>query len=813
MSSSKPEMPKQEIRKLLENLLNYDKRNNSLLKSSFKLKARWYQTTLKVDTTLDSLLEAKIFEPSEAFSSLSSYKTSNPKERLRYLFKKILEEKLKLFEDNRAKNDKGTYRGIKDWKFTLKLWYSPEEIAYIERNLRAFDQHWHKIYKTKSTNNLICHNLPPRHHTKLFGYQTELYRLLELLSPKSREQIICLEGMGGSGKTALALEVAYYCLEASKDRTNPLSFDALIFTSAQTTHVLGNSIMPKLLGADQCLGDIVRVMSDTLEFPLEPSLDFTKQLRLLLNHLNHKIVLLIIDNLETVRDRDAIANLISHFPETVKIILTSRIPFAQPNSCSISLTHLQPQPGAELIEDLAKKFQRILSQNQIKSIYKRTGGLPLAITYLIAQIITTGVPDDLIPMVVDNTPDNLLKFCFADLVKSLSSTPAYQYLLIAALFAQFASTKAISYINQSTEEITSSHLQHLSNLYLLLPQKTKQYSLHSLTQEYLQLELNQQPDYEMKIRDRQVQWYLQLVEPYGYLSADEWHDYQELEIEWGNLRSVVEWCIVTNRYLDVKNFWQGLKGFTCILGYWKERKLWLDWLLNIAQEKQDRQMVAEAKFHQSQTLARIDQSDASGEAMKLAQEAWDLKENCSLDWQLDLSLYITALYIRQQKTNSKETAQTWLYRSQQLFATLPETIPAYSEKRCQLSYYQAEIYTQSQQLETAFDTYQTALEIAETSNYQRGIAYVRARISVILIHQNKLTEAQQELLSLLELTQQYQDRRSRTFCYQYLAIVAKQLGDFTEVKQYATLAQEGFNNLGMETEAAEMEKFFAELNE
>ena len=805
MSEPKSEILK-EVRQLLENLLYYDRNRKLSSTSPFKLKTTWNRTNLKVITTLDDLLAAKIFESTKSFSSLSNYKTTDSKEHLRYLLKKILEEKLNLLEDNRAKNNQGTYRGIKDWKFTLKLWYSPEEIPYIERNLRAFDQHWDKIYKPKHSKQLIYDNLPPRQHTQLFGYQSELDYLLELLSPKSRKQTIRLEGMGGSGKTSLALEVAHYCLEVNKDRTNPLSFDAIIFTSAQTTHVVSNSIMPKLLGADQCLGDIVRVMSDTLKFPLEPSLDFTRQLQLLINHLNHKLVLLIIDNLETVADRDAIANLISHFPETVKVIVTSRVPFAQPNSCSITLTHLQPEPGAELIEDLAKKFQRILSPNQINSIYKQTGGLPLAITYLVAQIVTTGVSNEEIPTVLNKTPDELLQFCFADLVKSLASTPAYPYLLIAAIFAQFASVGAISFIAQTTEQITSDNLQHLANLHLLFPQKTEQYSLHSLTQEYLQLKLERQPDYEAQIRDRQVQWYLQLVEPYRYLSADEWHDYQELETEWINLRSVIEWCIWCDRYSDVKNFWQGLKGFTRTLGYWTERKIWLDWLLNTAQQKEDWQMVAEAKFHFSQTLAHIDQTDASGEAMKLAQEAWELKEYCSAHWQLDLSLYITALYIRQQNSNSWQTAQQWCDRSRQLFGSLLETAPAYSEKKCQLAYYQGEIYTQCRQLEKALNTYQSALEIAKSNNHKRGIAYIRSRISIILIQQNKLNKARQELLLLLELTKQYQDRRSEALCYRYLATIAEKQEKLEEAKRYATIARESFNNLGMETEAAEIEK-------
>jgi LuxR family glucitol operon transcriptional activator len=127
---------KVEVHKLLENLLNYDAQPNFLFKPPFKLKTRWHQTNLKVDTTLENLLTAKIFEPAEAFSSLPSDETSNPIDRLRYLFKKILEGKLNIFEDDRVKNEHGKYQGMENWKFTLKLWHSPEEIQ--SSRIRSF---------------------------------------------------------------------------------------------------------------------------------------------------------------------------------------------------------------------------------------------------------------------------------------------------------------------------------------------------------------------------------------------------------------------------------------------------------------------------------------------------------------------------------------------------------------------------------------------------------------------------------------------------------------------------------------------------
>ncbi|BAZ43443.1 ECF subfamily RNA polymerase sigma-24 factor [Chondrocystis sp. NIES-4102] len=800
---------KQELIKFLTNLLNYEREKKSLSATSPTIEIKWKEKDLIVRTTLQDLVSAKIFEPTQYCLTSSKSKYND---RVRYLLLKILKDKLEILEDQRTKNNNrsksdSSAKGSKYWKFTLKLWYSPKELSYIERNIIAFNGCWHDKHNNKSSQQFIYQNLRPRLYTQLFGYQTEWNQLLELLSPHSRERIICIEGMGGIGKTSLALEVAYYCLDKSRDFDDPLYFHAIIDTCAKNIQVLGNRIMPTLLEPEKSSHDIVRAIAETIEFPIEPSLNSQQKLKLLLNHLKDKLVLLIIDNLETIEDGDAIALLIANFPETVKIIITSRIPFALPNSCSITLNPLKPEAGAELIEDLAKKWQRNLSPEQISWIYEKTGGLPLAITYLIAQIVTTSIPNELMPMVVNKTSEELLRFCFDDLVKSLSNTPAYQCLLITALFAEFANVKAIAFINQTTIEITSKHLQHLTRLHLI-SQASQQYSLHSLTQEYLQLELQQQEDYLIQIRARQIQWYQQLVAPYLSVSADEWHSYQELKTEWRNLRYIIEYCLnIGERYVEVKKFWYALKGFTSTLGYWSERKVWLNWLLQQAQQREDWQMVAEAMFHQSQTLAYVDERDGEGKAIKLALLAWDLKEYCPVEWQFDLSLYITALYIRQQNPDSYLPAQQWLDNSQELFDTLPVNIPLYLQKKCQLFYYQAELYTQSQQLEIALNTYQTALEIAKAINYQRGIAYIRSRISIILFEQSKLNQAQQELSSLLDLTQQYGDRRSSTFCYQYLAIVAKRLDNPQEAKHYAALAQQGFNNLGMEAAAAEMEKF------
>ena len=51
----------------------------------------------------------------------------------------------------------------------------------------------------------------------------------------SRSYLVCIDGIGGIGKTALALEVAHACLKASKSEVSASSistFDAFVWTTA-----------------------------------------------------------------------------------------------------------------------------------------------------------------------------------------------------------------------------------------------------------------------------------------------------------------------------------------------------------------------------------------------------------------------------------------------------------------------------------------------------------------------------------------------------------------------------------------------------
>ncbi len=75
---------------------------------------------------------------------------------------------------------------------------------------------------------LVRHNLPPQTN-KFIGRESELKRLMEILSESHSAHIITIDGIGGVGKTALILEAAYRCLAATENHIDNIpNFDAII---------------------------------------------------------------------------------------------------------------------------------------------------------------------------------------------------------------------------------------------------------------------------------------------------------------------------------------------------------------------------------------------------------------------------------------------------------------------------------------------------------------------------------------------------------------------------------------------------------
>ncbi|OLE51758.1 MAG: hypothetical protein AUG51_21075 [Acidobacteria bacterium 13_1_20CM_3_53_8] len=162
----------------------------------------------------------------------------------------------------------------------------------------------------------IPDNLPRR--SSFFGRDKEMEAVMRALSPEDRTWGVLLDGIGGIGKSALAVEAAYRCKEKG-------SFDAFIFVSAKQNILAPEKIrelVPVARTLDEFLNETARILG-RIDIP---KLASDGKRRALLDALRETPTLLIYDNLETLTkdEQETMADFLRELPQKCKAIITSR---------------------------------------------------------------------------------------------------------------------------------------------------------------------------------------------------------------------------------------------------------------------------------------------------------------------------------------------------------------------------------------------------------------------------------------------------------------------------------------------------------
>jgi hypothetical protein len=725
------------------------------------------------------------------------------------------------------------------------------------------------------------HNLPVRYHTALIGRETEMIRLLELLSCDRPTSHISVEGIGGAGKTSLVLEAAYRCLQAScGEQTTPLAptFDAIIFTSAKQQHLIGNTILQRHR-RERTLNDIFRAIFRTLQCPGSLPADFDQQIECIQNHLEKRQTLLIVDNLETLDDQEAVLAFLYELPPTVKVVITTRVRGAFGIRIYLECLHLNE--ALRLIEHQAKEQSVLLKPTQFQGIYERTSGLPLGIVYAIGQLSVYGVSTDALATRLIQANSDLALYCFEDSVQRLRGQLAHYLLMGLALFVKSASLDAIESIalpkadsnhevnpksqipnpkslDQTTDGTSLSFegeklgvgvlaasknknlppasvrgsasspepltltaeayllpptfidfLDALAQLYRLrlVMQRGERYDMHPLTREYAVAELRTHPEFEQQAREGWVNWYLNFCEPYRQPNWRQWHDYQNLDREWENLQAVIDWCIQQNRYEDIKTFWQQVKGYTYLHGYWHERLTWIDWLLQAAQQRQDKSAIAEALIDKGWTLTLMGKPERLAEVDALFEQVSHLQDGEDLLLQLELTIDRAVLSIHQRQF---ERARYFLNQGRELLKRVQIEQPTAERQQIRIDYYEAEVWFGMGNYAQAKIGYQKALEQARTAQCQQLEVYILNWLAdVALAGEHNLNEAEQLLKTSMPIALERKDKISIAFHKRSWAHLEKLRGNLAQFQNWAIEAAESFESLGMVAEAQEIQSWLS----
>ena len=654
----------------------------------------------------------------------------------------------------------------------------------------------------------IPYNLPSRDRDELIGRQSEIARLLELLTPQHAAHLITVDGIGGVGKTALVLEVAYRCLKISSgEEFDPKvpPFGAIIFVSAKQQYLTPEGIFQSN-EAKRTLRDIMREIASTLNYleimhsaPQEQFFHVRKA-------LSNQRTLLIVDNLETMEDKQEIMSFLYELPSSVKVVITTRerILLFSP----IRLDQLPQEEALNLIEREAREKEAAVSQTQALRLYNHIGGIPAALVYAVGQI-ASGFSLETVIERVPKVKSDVARFCFEGSLEPLRGQAAHYLLMAIAMFSKPPVREALVHTAGLTRDQirVEEGLAQLRKLSLIREQGGR-YSMLPLTREYALSELAARPSFEQEARAHWVEWYKDYTKKYGKKDWDDWNVlYDRIEEEWENLLTVFDWCAIHERYDDIRYFWQErqLVKFAKTYGYWDDRLFWLEWLIQSAEKRGDWSNAVKAIVDLGSIFTLMGQFEEADRHLK---KAWGIHQYIDPQVRLFLTQTIAELRIRQKIYHD---ALEWLNRAEVLLDEIIPTLGEPERTRRWVDYQSRRgfLFYHMKDYERAELYYLDMLNQAEAIGWHRPVGFAQNHLAYIAIAEDELEKAESLLQTGLPVDK---DKRLTAFHKYVLAYFHQKKGVIDEARQLAQEALDDFESLGMKPDAQEVEELLQQLN-
>jgi tetratricopeptide (TPR) repeat protein len=379
----------------------------------------------------------------------------------------------------------------------------------------------------------ILANLPRRPY--FVGREAELRTVLQSLQPNSRTYLIGIEGIGGVGKSALAIEVSHRCLEADL-------FESVIWISAKESILTLHGIEP-IIPEAKSLSDILITIGTSLGNPTIGNLSIQDQIRRAYNLLARRTTLLILDNFESLskNEQSDILEFLRRSPVTLKIIVTSRERVAEGQI--IRLQGLSFVESNALLEWDAQQKNIQLTSDQNKYLVDLTGGLPLALLWVQGQIAVLGYS---VTQILDklnlDAEIPILQYCFNHSWNLLRHISEKRLLYILALQPDAVSREALKEITEIEDDDSFDiAISDLLQLTLIEHEPDKDYfSILSLTRKYIRTKFAGDRNFINRAELKTAQYYVKLLsKKSGY---KEWRGFDELLLDRNNILGVAQWC-------------------------------------------------------------------------------------------------------------------------------------------------------------------------------------------------------------------------------------------------------------------------------
>ncbi|MEH1889869.1 MAG: tetratricopeptide repeat protein [Nostoc sp.] len=438
----------------------------------------------------------------------------------------------------------------------------------------------------------------PRYNDVFVGRKQEIARCLEALSPEERGWGVAIDGIGGMGKTALALEVAHLARQQAL-------FDAYLFVSAKTTRLSIEGVREETLALSS-LDSFCREFSKRLgQTDIVTMTDATERRRALLDALRGRRTLLIWDNLETLNaeEREMISEFLRKLPTPNKAIITSRRRTGE-SALTIRLDRLLEAEALELMREKGRKHPRLAQElNATKpeiltALYEASGGNPLALDWTLGQVAHKGysISDALERLRNAAKSPDLYGFLFADAAQTLSEKDR-TVLCALAVFLTPAKTAALADATDLAITEIQVSLERLVTLSLVNELGGERFGLHPLTRTYILAAVGGTDTvgtaplsgirFDSAAQRKVLRYWVDYAQKYGGDGKDAYQTHDKLEAEWQNLEGVAttlrEMAGISDALKDRQaaqmliDLEGALYNFLFFRGYWDERLRLGEW--------------------------------------------------------------------------------------------------------------------------------------------------------------------------------------------------------------------------------------------
>lgn len=654
---------------------------------------------------------------------------------------------------------------------------------------------------------LITHNLPRRQHMKLVGRYQELAEIKQFLSPRHRMGVVCISGGGGVGKTALALEIAHDCYKEGVALLQSERFQAIVWVTAKTTELLpAGQVERQPTFTD--LDSVYRAIAELLDIPaIFRAATQAERNIIITRFLTEHRVLLVLDNLENVDDQELMVFL-RDLPAPSKAIVTTRhrIDVAVP----IYLHRLDEATARELVHLECERHNLTVTEAQVTTLIHQTGGLPLAIIRTIGRMAWRGSSIEAEIQQIEDPNNQIYEFCFGKTIALIRPGSAYRMFLTLALLTAEARREALGFVAGFGDDLIQRD-EALSDLEVLsLCNKNKdRFGLEPLTRTQALAELRGTPVFEAEARQRWVTWYLNFAASYGGKDELEMHlRYDYLEEDWLNVLAAAQWCIDQTRYDDIVIFWQNVRDFTHIYGYWTDRLNLLNWIIPQAKSRSDWQTMIQAMYDKAFTLSLTGPSTRLDEADALLHHCWSLGYHVNGVIQARLAALTASVCIQYKKYIE---AHQWLDIGETLLASVSLERAVVARERTSLLYDRGENWLAMGDFASAQEVFKEMLEQAQISGWQRSQLYAQNWLAYTAIFQKKFDLCEKYLHMGWPVANRIKEKRvvayyKRTFAYYY-----QSLGNRAEALRWAEAALDSFERLGMLPATGEMSRLIEKL--